>query len=471
MRLHVDSDFPPPAVHAFTCRIGSTFLAFTRTSSSPPQAINLLQNTLTHRWRNKTSKDKALSGHASIFALFGGQGINEIYFDELQTLFDAYCPFVEPFLASIIDEVLQPLASASQGTSFYEHGLNVISLTQFTQYLVAARVSGLSPAELSARFSGASGHSQGLVTAVAVFSSKDDASFLENVQKALKWLFFAGMWGQQLFPVLVLEPSVVQDSIDGGEGQPTAMLSVNGLLLKDLQPHISKTNKYLPDNSQISVSLHNGPHNFIVTGPPHALYGLVANLHKIRAPNSSDQSKVEFSKRKPVFSMRFLVVGVPFHSQYLRDAADKVIYQDLNGEELWTVEGLQIPVYHTENDLRAQTGSLTRSAYPKVQHMLSTGAGGISGIGPLTARNLDGRGVRVIVIGEKGKGDAEFYSVRGMKKEPSWIKKWAPSLVKRQQPPRHRPNTRDTYDASAAGALLGPHTPLLAPEPDIIASK
>jgi fatty acid synthase subunit alpha len=225
----------------------------------------------------------------------------------------------------------------------------LIGLTQFTQYLVAARVSGLSPAELSARFSGASGHSQGLVTTVAVFFSKDDASFLENIQKALKWLFFAGMRGQQIFPVLALEPSVVQDSIDGGEGQPTPMLSVNGLLLKDLQPHISKMNKYLPDNSQISVSLHNGPRNFIVTGPPRALYGLVANLRNIRAPNSSDQSKVEFSKRKPVFSMRFLVMGVPFHSQYLWDAADKVIYQDLNGEELWTVEGLQIPVYHTEN--------------------------------------------------------------------------------------------------------------------------
>jgi len=317
---------------------------------------------------------KALSGHASIFALFGGQGINEIYFDELQTLFDTYRPFVEPFLTSIVDDVLQPLASASQGTSFYEHGLDVISwltgaaplppiayfasvpvsfpligLTQFIQYYAAARVSGLSPAELSARFSGASGHSQGLVTAVAIFSSKDDASFLENVQKALKWLFFAGLRGQQLFPVLAIEPSVVQDSIDGGEGQPTPMLSVNGLLLKDLQPHISKTNKYLPDNSQISVSLHNGPRNFIITGPSRALYGLVANLRKIRAPNGSDQSKVEFSKRKPVFSMRFLVVGVPFHSQYLRDATDKVVYEDLDGEELWTTERLQIPVFDTEN--------------------------------------------------------------------------------------------------------------------------
>ena len=99
------------------------------------------------------------------------------------------------------------------------------------------------------------------------------------------------------------------------------------------------------------------------------------------------------------------------------------------------------------SDLRAHTGSLTRSVcdqiftkalhWPKatdlpegITHAVDFGAGGISGIGPLTARNLDGRGVRVIVIGEKGKGDAEFYSVRGVMKEPSWIKKWAPSLVK-----------------------------------------
>ena len=64
------------------------------------------------------------------------------------------------------------------------------------------------------------------------------------------------------------------------------------------------------------------------------------------SPQEKDHS---FSKRKPVFSMRFLVVGVPFHSQYLRDAADKVISQDLNGEELWTAEGLHISVYHTED--------------------------------------------------------------------------------------------------------------------------
>jgi len=68
-------------------------------------------------------------------------------------------------------------------------------------------------------------------------------------------------------------------------------------------------------------------------------------------------------------------------------------------------------------------------------HAIDFGAGGISGIGPLTARNLDGCGVRVIVIGEKGKGDAVFYSVLGVKVEPSWAKKWTPSLVKTRSAP------------------------------------
>jgi hypothetical protein len=106
---------------------------------------------------------------------------------------------------------------------------------------------------------------------------------------------------------------------------------------------------------------------------------LGTNLRKIRTPNGADQSKVKFSKRKPVFSARSLIVGVPFHSQHFRDATDKIANDDLNGEELWTPEGLHIPVYHAEDgksmklffylsliyllgsDLRTQTGSLTYS--------------------------------------------------------------------------------------------------------------
>ena len=33
----------------------------------------------------------AAKGEASVFALFGGQDTNEVYFDELQSLYDIYC--------------------------------------------------------------------------------------------------------------------------------------------------------------------------------------------------------------------------------------------------------------------------------------------------------------------------------------------------------------------------------------------
>ncbi|TFY80295.1 hypothetical protein EWM64_g3715 [Hericium alpestre] len=413
-------------------------------------------------------------GSASVYALFGGQGINEIYFDELQNLYDTYTPFVAPFLQTAISDVLKPLAEAQQETSYYNHGLDVLSwlagatprppvsyfasipvsfpligLAQLAHYLIVSRVSGLGPAGLRQLIAGATGHSQGLVAAICVASSTDDTSFVANALKGLRWLFFMGLRGQQAFPVLALEPSIVEDAIEGGEGTPTPMLTVAGLPLKDLESHIAKTNKHLPANSQLQISLFNAPKVFVVTGPPRALYGLVTSLRKVRAPSGLDQSKVPFSQRKPVFGVRFLVVAVPYHSDYLQGATDKVFEEDLKGEELWSPSDLVIPVYNTEDgsDLRDLKTSLTRSLCDQVfihpihwlkatdfpetaTHAIDFGSGGISGIGPMTARNLEGRGVRVIVAGDKGKGDAELYSVRGVKYEQSWIKKWSPSLVK-----------------------------------------
>ncbi|KAI0950742.1 hypothetical protein AcW1_007973 [Taiwanofungus camphoratus] len=410
--------------------------------------------------------------NASIYAIFGGQGTNEVYFDELQNLYDVYKPFVASFLAEMT-QILVPLALESEST-YYSHSLDVISwltnltsrppisylasipvslpligLTQLTQYLVVCRVARLSPGELRDRLHGATGHSQGIVSAVTISASTSLESFFENSAKALKWLFFCGYRGQQAFPVLALEPSMIQDAIEGGEGAPSPMLLVTGLALKDLEVHVKKTNKFLPENSQLYISLHNGPKAFVVTGPARALYGLVTSLRKVRAPSGLDQSKTPFSQRKPVFSVRFLVVGVPYHSDYLRGVTEQVFEEDLEGEELWTKEDLGIPVYHTENgsDLRTITTSLTSALCDQIftlpihwskatdfpetaTHVIDFGPGGLSGIGPLTARNLDGRGVRVIVAGDKAQGAVELFDARNVKHEEWWSKKFMPSLVR-----------------------------------------
>lgn len=99
------------------------------------------------------------------------------------------------------------------------------------------------------------------------------------------------------------------------------------------------------------------------------------------------------------------------------------------------------------SDLRSLTSSVTRSLCDQIftapihwtkatnfpesaTHAVDFGPGGASGIGPLTARNLDGRGVRVLVVGDKSKGVAELYSATSVKYEAWWGKDFAPSLVK-----------------------------------------
>ena len=60
-------------------------------------------------------------------------------------------------------------------------------------------------------------------------------------------------------------------------------------------------------------------------------------------------TKTPFSQRKPVFSIRFLIVGVPYHSEYLDGVADTVAEEDLEDEDLWEAKDLKIPVYNTED--------------------------------------------------------------------------------------------------------------------------
>jgi len=208
------------------------------------------------------------------------------------------------------------------------------------------RIANLTPGELRSRIAGATGHSQDIVSAVAIAASATFEEFVNNSRKALKWLFYSDLRGQQAFPVTSDEPYIMQGALEGGEGTPSPMLSITGLSLKELEPHIAKTNKHLPSISQLFVSLNNRPEAFVVTGPSKALFGLVT------APEENQglaQSKVPFSQRKPFFSIRFLVVGVPYHSEYLAGATETLVEEDLEGEELWSAKDIKIPVYNTED--------------------------------------------------------------------------------------------------------------------------
>ena len=69
------------------------------------------------------------------------------------------------------------------------------------------------------------------------------------------------------------------------------------------------------------MSLFSGPKTFVIS---KALFGLTTNLRKVRAQSRLDQSKMPFSQQKPVFSIRILIIGVPYHSEYLDGVTDTV---------------------------------------------------------------------------------------------------------------------------------------------------
>ncbi|TXT15634.1 hypothetical protein VHUM_00137 [Vanrija humicola] len=417
----------------------------------------------------------AQDGSAELYALFGGQGVNEYYIDELQSLFDVYRPFVEDLLASLTEKALNPLA-AKYGDKYpyYSEGLDVLSwlngstprppveylasipvsmaligVTQLVQYVVSARIADVSPGELRELYKGATGHSQGIISAVAIAASTSWESLYENIEKAVRLLFFVGLRGQEFFPVLAIEPEIVADAIANNEGTPTPMLAVNGLSAKALDGHIQKVNAFLPANSKVGISLFNSATSNIVTGPAKSLYGLATALRKVMAPPGLDQSKIPFSKRKAVFNIRFLPINVPYHSHYLEGATAKLIEHDLEGHELWTPSELGVAIYNTEDgsDLRKLNSSLTTSLLdqiftkhihwakacnfpPTATHAVDFGPGGNSGVGLLAARVTEGRGVRVVIVGEKGKTGAELYDANVIRREPVWYKESHPRLVK-----------------------------------------
>ncbi|KDN47732.1 hypothetical protein K437DRAFT_273590 [Tilletiaria anomala UBC 951] len=421
----------------------------------------------------------AEQGQATVFGIFGGQGSNEVYFDELQALFNVYRPLLSATVRAAT-KVLQALAdeATAQGFApFYTHGLDVhgwltgsvprppvaylassplslplIGLTQLLQYLVVCRAAGLTPGQFRERIRGATGHSQGVISAVVLSASGSHDQFATNVVKAVGLLFHIGKRGQEAFPSVTLEPALIADAVDGGEGVPTPMLSVTGLPQAALEAYICKTNTYLDEDKKVQISLFNGPRNFVVTGFPRSLFGLVSSLRTVRADDGVDQTRIPFSKRKPVFNARFLPISVPYHSSYLAGSTDLVLEKDYaGGASLWEPAELSVSVLHTENasdisklpDGRALLKSICDQIFTQhifwmrvvalsddVTHCIDFGTGGLSGIGGLTARNLEGKGVRMLIPSGRHARSHELYSLANVEREVNWADAFAPKLVK-----------------------------------------
>jgi fatty acid synthase subunit beta len=423
---------------------------------------------------------EASDDNAVIYAIFGGQGNIEEYFDELRQVYDTYKPLVEDFIATSAAQ-LQEMSRHSEVAKLYTKGLDVmrwlqnkdtepdldylvsapvsfplIGLTQLAHYVVLCKVMGYDPGYIREHFKGTTGHSQGIVTATAIAASDSWDGFAQKGADALKMLFWIGSRSQQTYPRTSLAPSTLQDSIGNGEGVPTPMLSVRDLSMSAVQSHIDATNEFLPKERHIGISLINSNRNFVVTGPPISLYGLNLRLRKVKAPTGLDQTRIPFSDRKLRFVNRFLPITAPFHSPHLADAYG-LAAKDLADVKISTSE-LGIAVYNTntgedlrktesENIVPALIKMITSdpvewtkaTTFPGATHLVDFGPGGVAGIGVLTNRNKEGFGVRTILAGTIDASNSEVGykpelfdrdAEHAVRYAPNWLKEHGPRLVK-----------------------------------------
>ncbi|KAL1917786.1 uncharacterized protein VTP21DRAFT_3620 [Calcarisporiella thermophila] len=423
--------------------------------------------------------DAASKGDASLFAVFGGQGNIEEYFDELRNIYSTYDGLVLPFLTKM-SAVLREHAKSSEASVFHSKGLDVmrwlenpeslpdlsylvsapvslplIGLTQLLHYLVVFKILDMTPDQVRRSFLGATGHSQGIITAVAIAASGTEDEFFLNSEKALGLLFWIGTRSQQIFPPTTLNPAILQDSLSNNEGNPTPMLAIANLRLEQVQKHIEATNLHLPPERQIHISLYNGPRSFVCTAPPQSLYGLNLSLRKLKAPTGLEQSRVPFSQRKIRFTNRFLPITAPFHSRYL-DGVTDLLAKDVERCGLnFAKADLAIPVFGTDTgrDLR-ESDNITMdlinqicalpvywekaTVMPNLTHIVDFGPGGVSGIGGLTHRNKEGTGVQVILAGAFEGGNKELSykadlfdtNLSSIRYSMNWAKEFRPKLVK-----------------------------------------
>jgi fatty acid synthase subunit beta, fungi type len=440
---------------------------------------------------------EASDGNANLYAIFGGQGNIEEYFEELREVYDTYPIFLEDFIRDSASQLLA-LSQHPQAKKSYSKGLDVfrwlhnrdaqpdtdylvsapvslplIGLTQLAHYIVTCKGLGTDPGEIRELLKGTTGHSQGVVTAAAVAASEDWPSFYKSAKDALTILFWIGCRSQQVYPRTSIQPGVVQDSIEHGEGEPTPMLSIRDLTRSQVQSHIDATNEHLAPDKHIAISLVNSARNVVVTGPMMSLYGLNLALRKVKAPTGLDQARVPHSQRKIRFVNRFLPITAPFHSPYLGEA-QRLLENDLKSIDIPS-STLGIPMFNTDTgkDIREEVSgnivpSLVRmithdpvhwekaTAFPNATHIIDFGPGGISGLGVLTNRNKDGSGVRVVLAGSIDGTNVEVgYKPELFDRDHEHAVKYAPDWVKEHGPKLVRTSLGRTYVDTKFSRLLG----------------
>ncbi|PYH98069.1 malonyl CoA-acyl carrier protein transacylase [Aspergillus ellipticus CBS 707.79] len=438
----------------------------------------------------------ATDGPSRIYALFGGQGNDEKYFDDLKDTYNTYTDILRRWVFSGA-RLLENLAAGADVKTHFRNGFSLmdwlekpdsepqssyllsapvsmplIGLLQISHFIVACQNMGLSPREMHSHLSGVTGHSQGIVVAMVTSISDTWEDFHRYALDALRILFYIACRSHETYPPQFIPESIRQDAEDNGEGVPSPMLRVRNLRHEQLQKIIDKVNSYLPTESHVAISLFNGPQNLVVTGPPLSLYGLSRHLRGLKPSKTSREAHIPASKRKPKIDHRFLPITAPFHSTYLEEVASLVVH-DL-GDLKITGSQLRIPLYattdghdmrvHRDRNLIPEIVSMIAhepvhwekaTTFPEATHMIDFGPGGSAGVGVVTMHNKTGQGVRLL-LGSSMK-HSEEYGNKGeiFNRDPEYSVVYAENWAETYKPRLIRDTSNNIIVHTKFSQLLG----------------
>lgn len=418
---------------------------------------------------------------AGLYALFGGQGNNHGYFSELQTLFDTYRPLVEPIVAAAtarFSHLLSRIDAARSGPyAFHSQGLDVLawlqrrtdrpteaylasvpisgpllSLTQLIQFYVAAKSSGMTVPQFRSHFEAVSGHSQGIVSATAMAMAIDDEHYIECVAMAAEFLFQVGSVSQLCYGDRTVSDETSMESVEAGFGPPSSMLVISAPSRAFIEVRVALFNTIVPEHRRIHAALINAPTTAVLAGHASDLVSFARDVSAISAPAKLDQARIPFSKRKPSLRLKFLPISLPYHSPLLADVTLSQVLAPIDAQK-WQAHPLALPVHSTTDganmqqlpsssildSLRVQMCTAPVDWIQAVQpsatitHFVDFGTGGASGIGNITARNLSGRGFKVLTVSGTHKESAEFYRLDPTPNAQPWGSKFQPRLLRTPQ--------------------------------------
>ncbi|PLB51631.1 beta subunit of fatty acid synthase [Aspergillus steynii IBT 23096] len=407
---------------------------------------------------NSALFNEAKRGQFHIMAVFGGQGdASRSCVQELSDLQATYSPMLRGFLQVMGSHLLK--LSQLQETATYYAGrpfhleswisdpdsipdsafiagspvsVPVIGLLSLARYVVICQVLGLTPGGLRQILRATTGHSQGLLVSIVIALSDSWDSFYENSQLILEALFWLGWDCHHNAPWSRVPATAMGDQTD--QSAPSYMLSVRGLKKEQMQTIIARVNKRLSEGSEVHLALINARDQLVVAGPVASLVRLQTHLRELSS--SDDQSRVPFSSRKPSIQHSFLPVSTPFHTPYLRAAAESLKTRFANRPIL--PHQLLIPVYHTQTgqDLRKGYTDVLHVAFDAITHELCdwptalTGAVVPSqsnfqflshiivfdrgGLAPLIKKVKDGQGVRIIQGADLDSRDSTIGTMRDL---------------------------------------------------------